>query len=86
MAFDGVVPPITNLKVDVKLSENDNFIHIRNIEALVQGRRARIYNQPSVTTTDGQVLEPWFFEDVGLNLGVLSLKRRKTAFRCTFRE
>ena len=74
MAFDGVVPPITNLKVDVKLSENDNFIHIRNIEALVQGRRARIYNQPSVTTTDGQVLEPWFFEDVGLNLGVLSLE------------
>lgn len=73
MSFDGVLPPVRNLRASVELTNADNFIQIKNIEGLVDGRHARIYNEASVTTAKGP-LENWFFEDIDLDFGVLVLE------------
>ena len=73
MSFEEVLPPITNIRANIQLGDADNFIHIRNLEGLVDGHRARVTNQREVVTADGP-MEPWLFEDIGLNFGILSLE------------
>ncbi|RMI13487.1 MAG: hypothetical protein D6681_05840 [Calditrichaeota bacterium] len=72
LEFDGVIPPVDSLHADIQLDSTTRFVSV-NIEGLVDGRRARIFNQPSVTV-EGRVLEPWEFEDIGINLGILALE------------
>jgi len=74
ISFSEVVPPVTSLNVAVKLSDASDFINIETIEGLVDGRWARIYNAPEVTLTDGSALEPWYFDEIGLNCGILMLE------------
>jgi hypothetical protein len=74
IAFDGVVPPVSKLKVDVQKQAGNNFIKINTIEGLVDGRFAKIYNLQSVITKDGEVLEPWYFQEININLGIFALE------------
>jgi hypothetical protein len=74
IAFDGVVPPVSKLKVDVQKQAGNKFIKINTIEGLVDGRFAKIYNLESVVTKDGEILEPWYFQDIDINLGILALE------------
>lgn len=73
LEFDGVIPPLAQLKAEVELAGAGNFIHVKTIEGLVGNRWARIYNLPEVTI-DTTRLAPWVFDEVGLNLGVLALE------------
>ena len=74
IAFDGVIPPVNNLKVNVQKQSGNNFIKINTIQGLVDGRFAKIYNLQTVTTKDGEILEPWYFQDVNIDLGILALE------------
>lgn len=73
LEFDGVIPPLTQLKAEVELAGAGNFIHIKTIEGLIGNRRARIFNLPEVTV-DATRLAPWVFDEVGMNFGVLALE------------
>lgn len=76
LEFDGVIPPLTNLKAEVELTDASNFIHIKTIEGLIDNHWARIYNLPSVTI-DTMQFAPWYFDEVGMNFGVLVLETKE---------
>ena len=74
MSFDGVIPKVTDLRVDANLTNAGNFIEIKTIEGRIDGRWARIYNVPAEAASAVRELQPWLLEDVGLNLGVFVLE------------
>jgi hypothetical protein len=77
LQFDGVIPPLTNIKAEVELTDASNFIHIKTFEGLVNNHWARIYNLPEVKL-DTTKLTPWYFEEVGLNFGILVLQTKES--------
>jgi hypothetical protein len=77
LQFDGVIPPLTNMKAEVELTNAGNFIHIKTFEGLINNHWARIYNLPEVSV-DTTKLAPWYFEEVGLNFGILVLQTKES--------
>ncbi|RMF61637.1 MAG: hypothetical protein D6748_01225 [Calditrichaeota bacterium] len=73
LEFDGILPPLTNLQMEAELDESGTFIHINTIEGYLLNHWARIYNIEHVEV-DGRPLQPWYFEDVDINLGILVLE------------
>jgi hypothetical protein len=73
LEFESVIPPLTNLKAEVELKEGTQFIHIKNLEGLIADRSAKIYNSPKVVVA-ADSLQSWYFEDFGLNFGILVLE------------
>ncbi len=74
MKFTSVIPPLTGLKADIELREGDHFVHIHNLEGKLLNRHVKIYNLTAQEVSAGKKLEPWFFEDLGLNFGVLVME------------
>ena len=74
--FESVIPPLTDLKAEIQLIPEKNFIKINYIEGKIDNHRARIYNLDSVKVGD-QYLETWNFEEVGLDFGVLVIETDK---------
>lgn len=73
LEFDGVLPPLKNLKAQVLLDPATNFIQIKNLEGTLLDRWARVQNlRPSEAAYPG--LESWVFSEVGLDFGVLTLQ------------
>ena len=73
IGFESVIPSLQNLQADISLHEGKQFINIKNLEGDIQGRHVKIFNVDQVQS-ENKSLEPWFFEDIGLNLGVLILE------------
>ncbi|MGH1366525.1 MAG: hypothetical protein ACRBF0_23390 [Calditrichia bacterium] len=71
--FDGLIPPVTGLKAEVKLTDEDNFVEIRTLEGAALGRMFRMYNEKQVFVEDSLELDPLYFNDMGLNFGTLVL-------------
>ncbi len=72
MDFESVIPPLKELKADMEMNEGDQFIHIKNLEGKLGGRTVSIHNVLNVSTQN-ENLKPWYFEDLGLNFGILIL-------------
>ena len=68
-----LIGPFTNLRAKVELKEGTQFIHIKNLEGIIADRSAKIYNTSSAVTA-GDSLQPWYFEEFGLNFGILTLE------------
>jgi len=73
LEFESILPPLTNLKVEIELSENGNFVHIKGIGGTLENRWAKIYNLEKVKVGSTE-LNPWFFEDQELDFGTLVLE------------
>ena len=73
LGFESVIPTVQNLQAEILLKENEQFISVKKIEGDLLGRHVKIYNTDQVTTPN-QELKPWFFEDIGLNLGIFVLE------------
>ena len=74
--FESVIPPLTDLRAEIQLIPEKNFIKINYIEGNIDNQKARIYNLDSVKIGD-QYLETWNFEEVGLDFGVLVIETDK---------
>ncbi len=83
MQFADVIPPISDLKIDIVLREEDNFVEIKTLEAKVGGRWARISNRREVVLEDS-TLEHWVFEDLNLDFGVLVLETEEKGIPLSF--
>jgi len=73
LEFDTVLPKLTDLKAEVELKEGEQFISIKYIEGKLLNHWVRIYNVPIVKVGQRE-LNPWYFEDLGLNFGILILE------------
>lgn len=73
LAFESVIPPLTGLQADIELREGEQFVHINNLEGKINEHSARIFNIDSSSVKGGK-LKPWYFEDLGVNFGVLVLE------------
>ncbi len=73
LEFESVIPPLKNLKADIELKKNSDFVHIRNISGTIEDRWGKIYNVPNVPSL-ADSLRPWRFGAYGLNFGVLVLE------------
>ncbi len=73
MQFASVIPPLKELKADIELKEGESFIHINDLEGKIGGHFVKIYNVQNAAS-DSKELQPWYFEDLGLNFGVLILE------------
>ena len=71
--FESVIPPISNIKAEIELKPGSKFLQIRNLEGNLNNQPVRIYNLDSVKVKD-HYLEPWNFEEIGINFGVLVLE------------
>jgi hypothetical protein len=76
MNFESVIPPLTDLRAEIQLIPERNFIDIKYLEGKINDHTARIYNLDSVQVNDAY-LETWNFEEVGLDFGVLVLETDK---------
>ncbi|MFZ0389774.1 MAG: translocation/assembly module TamB domain-containing protein [Calditrichia bacterium] len=71
--FDSVIPPLENLRADIELLPEDNFVHINYVEGRLYDRDVKIYNVAQVPE-ELLLLEPWQFSDIGINFGILVLE------------
>jgi hypothetical protein len=76
LEFESVIPPLKELKADIELNKGEQFLRIRNLEGKINNRYVRIFNLDSVRVGN-DYLEPWKFEDLGINLGILVLETDK---------
>ncbi len=73
LEFESVIPELTNLQAEIELVKNTKFIHIKNLQGNIDGRAAKIYNIPKASV-EGDTLQPWYFDEFGLNFGILVLQ------------
>ncbi len=71
--FQSVIPPLKNLKAEMELQEGTDFIHIKNLQGEINNRQIKIYNIPEAVVNE-DTLKPWYFDEIGLNFGVLVLE------------
>jgi hypothetical protein len=71
--FASVIPQIKDLQVEIELSQDDNYVQINKVQGNLDGQWARIYNVREAPV-DSAKLSPWYFEELGLNFGVLVLE------------
>jgi len=71
--FESVIPVLKDLQVEIELFQNDNYVQINKVQGNINGQWARIYNVKEATV-DSAKLFPWYFEELGLNFGVLILE------------
>ncbi len=71
--FESVIPPLKELQADIELKEGEEFIRIETIQGKLDGRFVRIYNIENAPANIPR-LKPWYFEDLGLNFGILVLE------------
>ncbi|MCB0273664.1 MAG: translocation/assembly module TamB domain-containing protein [Calditrichaeota bacterium] len=76
MTFLDVIPRITRLRAEIALEEGSNFINIKTIEGLVDGKWGRIANVRNLPREAGN-LEPWYFDEINLNFGILTVETEK---------
>ena len=76
LEFESVIPPLKDIKADIELKPGSKFLQIKNIEGNLNNKHVRLYNLDSVKVED-HYLEPWNFEDIGINFGVLVLETGK---------
>ena len=74
---------IENINGEIYLEKDSNFIVFKNISAEVDENKFYINNEKSVVTSDGVKLEPWFFKDLDLNFGILSMETSKEGVELT---
>ena len=74
---------IENIKGEIYVDPNSNFIHLSNISAEVDGNKLYISNQKSVTTSDGLTLKPWYFDNLNLDFGILTLQTTQQGVELT---
>ncbi|GAB4364473.1 MAG: hypothetical protein Kow0042_03070 [Calditrichia bacterium] len=73
LEFESVIPKLTDLKAEIELPEGEEFIHIKTLQGMLEDRWVKIYNIPADQVANIQ-LQPWYFEELGLDLGVLILE------------
>ncbi len=73
LQFSSVIPPLNELRAKIYKNEDDRDVHIEYLEGKIDNRYAKISNifTPPPTAPD---LQPWDFENIGLNLGILVLE------------
>lgn len=71
--FASVIPVLKDLQVEIELSQDDNYVQINKVQGNINGQWARIYNVKEADV-DSAKLSPWYFEELGLNFGVLVLE------------
>jgi len=78
-----VASHIENINGEIFLDKNSNYIVLSNINAEIDGNKLYINNEKSVLTSDGVTLEPWYFKDIDLNFGILTLQTSKNGVELT---
>ncbi len=73
ITFDGILPRLTNLKADIELAQENNFVQIKSIEGMLDGRWAKVYNEPAASVNQENLM-PWILEDPDLDFGILVLE------------
>lgn len=73
LEFESVIPPVNNLKANISLQEGNQFINIHLFEGDISEQHFKIYNTEKVLINNKE-LKPWYFEDIGLDLGILILE------------
>ncbi len=73
IAFESVLAPIYNLKADIVLDGETQRVIIRRLEGRFNGRKALVYNVFD-SPTHAREMQPWYFEDLNLNFGILVLQ------------
>ncbi|MCK4755255.1 MAG: hypothetical protein KAS58_08475, partial [Calditrichia bacterium] len=81
--LNDVVQHIENINGEIYIENNSNFIVFSNINAEVDGKKLYINNEKTVITSDGVALEPWYFKDLNLNFGILTLQTSKQGVELT---
>lgn len=71
--FRSVIPPLKNLKVEMELQEGTDFIHVKNLQGEINNRPTKLYNTPEAVV-NGDTLKPWYFDEIGLNFGIIVLE------------
>ncbi len=70
LEFDGVIPPLHDIRAKVELTGASNLVDIKWIEGRLEDRWVKMYNRrPEEVNPTG--LQPWLFSEVGLDFGVL---------------
>ena len=81
--LNDVAQHIENINGEIYIENNSNFIVFSNINAEVDGKKLFINNEKAVITSDGITLEPWYFKDLNLNFGILTLQTSKQGVELT---
>ena len=71
--FESVIPSLKELQAELELREGEQFIRIGKIQGKLNGRFVKIYNLEKAPANLPR-LKPWYFEELGLNFGVLVLE------------
>jgi len=78
-----VAKHIENINGEIYLESSSNFIVFSNVNAEIDGKKLFINNEKAVATSDGVNLEPWYFKDLNLNFGILTLLTSKDGIELT---
>ena len=81
--LNDVAQHIENINGEIYIENNSNFIVFSNINAEVDGKKFYINNEKAVITSDGVILEPWYFKDLNLNFGILTLQTSRQGVELT---
>jgi hypothetical protein len=81
--LNDVARHIENINGEIIVDNNSDFILLSNISAEVDGQKLYISNERAVETSDGVTLEPWYFKDLNLNFGILTLQTSKQGVELT---
>ncbi len=81
--LNDVVQHIENINGEIYIENNSNFIVFSNINAEIDGKKLYINNEKTVITSDGVALEPWYFKDLNLNFGILTLQTSRQGVELT---
>ncbi len=74
LAFQDVVPPVTDLAGDIEFEPDDLFIHVKKLEGKMGGKAFRIYTVPAEEAVCARPLQNMQLGPSGMNIGVLVLE------------
>lgn len=72
-----VAPHIEDIHGTIELKEGTNQVSFKNLTARIGDQRAVFNTVRHITTSGGRMLQPWYFKNLDLDFGVLSIKTDK---------
>jgi hypothetical protein len=72
-----VAEHIDKISGKIEIEEQTNQVIFKNIYAEVDGNSLVINTVYNVKTSDGKELDPWYFNDLDLNFGILAMETSK---------
>jgi len=79
--LNSVAEHIQNISAQIEIVRGSNFVQIRNFHGEIDGRALVINTVENVTMSNGKKLEPWYFKNLDLNFGILTMETPEEGLR-----